>query len=51
MKYKTEIDKAQLAADTESRRAQLDADVKERAAQRKITLSRDNDGGLTMERS
>lgn len=51
MKYKTEIDKAKLAADTEERRAQLDADMKERVAEKRVRMSRDDDGGLTVERS
>ena len=51
MKYNADIDRAQLEAQTQERRAQLDADMKERIADKKVRLSRDEDGGLTVERS
>jgi len=50
LKYNAEIDRAKIEAATQERRAQLDADVKERAAARKVRMSRDEDGGLTVEK-
>lgn len=51
MKYGAEVDRTKLEAETQDRRMQLDADTKVRLSEKRVRLSRDEDGGLMVERS
>ena len=50
LKYNAEINRAEIEAQTQERRAQLDADAKVKVADRKVRLSRDDEGGLMVEK-